>query len=115
MAFKPVKQYKSSITTTASSALALDALPDEGNFGGSPRQVLVYVVSGGSDTIIKFGDSSVVADDTLTSSALSDGNFVVAAGSTRLFDLESGQTHVSAITESGTATLWLTIGFGERI
>ena len=114
MAFKPIKQYAiENLSTTASSAVPLDTLIGKGYFDNETRQVSVYAIN--DDVIIKFGDSSVVADKTLTSNALSDGNFIVARGSIQLFDLERSQKYFSAMAKVGSADVWVTVGFGEEI
>lgn len=109
--FVPVREYKLSVATTAPGS------PQALNFTGLPKlgancQVqLVATV----DTVVKFGNSTVAAATTLTGGARADGNFTVPAGLPIPFAIKDDQTHVSFMSENGSATgsLFLTLGYGD--
>lgn len=92
------KEYQVSASTTHSAAQALNFEPV-----GSDQRVIVQ--ASGADIIFKFGDSTVQADATVTSNALTDGNFTVPNGAVMSLTISSKtETHFSVETASGTGT-----------
>lgn len=87
------------VTVAATAASASAALPN------ADTQHTVRIVSdaGGSLAFIKFGDASVVATVNDTP---------VMPGAIELFRKSAAQTHIAAITASGTATIYATTGDG---
>ena len=107
MAFIGLKTYKISATTTPSTALQI--VPEMKT--GHKNAVEVYIPTGGSDTLIKFGDSTVAASATVTNGAIADGNIVVGALQP-IATLGLGDNlFVSAVTTATTATVYLTVGY----
>lgn len=98
-AAQPYKEYRIASTTTASAALQLAY-----NGKNGAQRLLIEAVT--DRVTFKFGDSSVVASKTVTTSALPDGNFSVPAGAIFEVDLSTGngQDYVSVINETSTAT-----------
>lgn len=111
--FKPCKQFKTAIGTSASAAQSLDSTPYPYAGNNRTRQVRVYART--ADMVVKFGDNTVSADKTVTSSAYADRNFFVPAGALEIFDLQTNETHYSVISDDGvtTGSAWVTLGYGE--
>ena len=104
--FTGEKMYKISVSDTATSQAIRTPT----------RHYKAYVEAGGSDVIIKFGDSTVVADATLTGNVFDDeGIDVLPSGTVQtLQKARIDDDYVSIVCESGgTATLWLTVADGE--
>lgn len=94
--FNPGSTVSRAVTTASSNV----ALPDE-----AKEQIMLSTLPGDSLCFIKFGvDSSVTA-------ALTDTP--ILPGAAYIFTLNPRITYVAAITPSGTATLYATIGRGE--
>jgi len=105
MAFLPVKEYK---LTLSGSATSKQLLPVTDESTGNYFQVRLY--SPTSDIVCKFGGSTVTASDTYTDNALADGNFTVFYDRVEAFDFKQAQPYLSAI---GTGTLYVTVGYNE--
>ncbi len=99
MAFIPVKALK--MATSGATAVAALALAFPTGYVGK-RQVQIYVTSA-DDAVVKLGGSSVEASATYTSSALPDGNILLAkAQYAPIITLDNGDTHASIIRPGGT-------------
>lgn len=84
----------SATTTTANVALPLVARD----------QVMVTNAPGGSTAFIAFGDSTVTASAATSTPVL--------PGAAYTFTINPQQTHMAAITGTGTATVYATVGQG---
>lgn len=97
-AFTPVVATVTLAVTGTTGSVALGTQPSQGGCE-------VRVVNAGTATIfINFGTSAVTA---ATASSMP-----VLAGGAEVFSLNPSVTHVAAITASGTATLYATLGCG---
>lgn len=103
MAFKPGKTY---VLTMTGSSLS-QAL-------GSSSAGQVEISAVGGTLYVKFDDNTAAASSTVTSQALPDGNFVVLAGQSKLYELADGQTHVAMIGTAGVIG-YATVGYGVKI
>lgn len=102
-------------TTTTKIAIGTTAVREPLTSPGSLRQQ-ARVMCKTTDAVIKFGDSTVTADNTYTDDQLAVGNFVVLAGAVESFTIPSDATHVSVICEDGTSTggfVWVQPCTGE--
>lgn len=101
------------ITTSGTSArVALDELSDYNDKPGRKMQVQIYA---SEDAVVKFGDSTVTAVATVTSSRLAAGNIYIPKGAILLFELGKGQyTDVAAIQVSTAGIVCLRFGYGEQ-
>ena len=112
MALRPERTYKINITGSASTALLLSQ-------GESRRQYKIRAK--GTDVIYKFGDETVVASNTVTDSQYAEGNHDIADGAIELGDIKrdspSEAVYISAMAEDGasTGTLFVTVGYGEKV
>ena len=104
------KEYQIAATTspTAGQLLAI-ANPTTGR-----QRVILEAVTG--RVVFKFGTSTVAADATVTSNALADGNFSVAAGAIVEVDLPTGTLHnyVSVVTATGSGTAIVKLAKAEQ-
>lgn len=108
MAFTAIKTYVVNATTTASTPLNVP-LPD--GFGNPDPEVVRYLVYiDGGKACIKFGDSSVQADKTVTGNTLENGNFVLGDAFGIIYAAEKNQQYVSCQTFEGTADIYITVG-----
>lgn len=82
-------------TTTATGRVALGT--------GPKNQVMISTLPGDGVAFINFGSSTVNAAVT---------NTPILPGAVYVFTIPPGTTHVAAITGSGTATLYATLGQG---
>ena len=99
--FTPLSPTVNLAVTTTSGRVAKTALPT--NSGGAPHEM--RLVNNGSVTVfVEFGNSTVVATVA--------GSMPVLPGTVESFQVNAFQTHVAAITASGTATLYATTGLG---
>jgi len=105
MAFLPVKEYKLTLSGTATQQ---QLLPVTDESTGNYFQVRLY--SPTSDIVCKFGDNTVSASNIYTGNALADGNFTVFYDRVEAFDFKQAQPYLSAI---GTGTLYVTVGYNE--
>lgn len=96
----PYKEFQIAASTTASTAKALSLLAGE-----APRARLILEARGAIINFL-FGPSTVVADKTVTSETLADGNFSLPSGAIMEIDVPNNAkyTHVSVITPSGSGT-----------
>jgi hypothetical protein len=97
---QPYKEYRISSTTTPLTAIQLAYQEKNG-----PQRLLLEAVT--DRVTVKFGDSTVLANKTVTSSALPDGNFSIPAGAIFEVDLPTGNNldYISIVNETGAATL----------
>jgi hypothetical protein len=67
------------------------------------------------DCVLKFGNSSVTASNTVTSNENVDGNFTISSSAIEVFQLSPNSKYVSIVSEDGTSTgnIYLTFGSGE--
>lgn len=94
--FNPGSTVSRAVTTTSSNV----ALPDE-----AKEQIMLSTLPGDSLCFIKFGvDSNVAAAVTDTP---------ILPGAVYILNLNPRVTHIAAITPSGTATLYATMGRGQ--
>jgi hypothetical protein len=102
--FLPIKEY---VITLAGVSERTEILPPVGEVEGNLYRVRIFVP--GSDVVCRFGDSTVVADTTVTAKARADGNFTVfGAIGPEEFEYKQNQRHL-AIT--GTGTVYVTLGY----
>lgn len=91
----PYKEYQIPCGASASAAQALAVKDTNG-------PVRVELEARGDNIIFKFGGTSVSASATLTSNALSDGNFSVQQGAIVQYDIAGqSQANVSIISNTG--------------
>ena len=114
MAFKALKSYQMAITTTSGSTRVvfddlIQFIPEN-----SVRQIRISTAAGDAIAVCNIGDATVVADENLTANALPDGNFHLHPGAIEVFDIEESQNNIAGITATGTATFYITLGYGER-
>lgn len=99
-------EYQIGATTSATTALSLNYLPNWDN-GNSIPFVTLIISAVGADITFNFGNSSVVASTTVdgTTKALPTGNFTVASGKTYSIRVNrSTQNYVSVKTATGSGT-----------
>lgn len=99
--FTPLSPTANLSVSTSSSRVAKTALPT--NSGGATHE-LRLVNTGSVVVFVEFGDSAVTA-------AVATG-MPILPGTVESFQLNAAQTHIAAITASGTATLYATTGLG---
>lgn len=93
--------------TTSSSRVQLRAAAT----GEQSDTVQVRVYNTGSVAVfVRFGNSSVTATVPVVGGAA--GGVAIAPGSVEPFGIRSSDTHVAAITSSGSATVYWTLGEG---
>lgn len=95
MPFSPGGTVSLAVTTSTGRV----ALPTS-----SKHQVMITSEPGGATAFIKFGDSAVNAAVTDTP---------ILPGAVYIFSVVHQDTHVAAITATGTATLYATLGRGD--
>lgn len=113
MAFIPIQQYKIAVSGSASAAQAVLEFADP-IYNAKEIQAIVYAK--GCDVVLKMGDdNTVAADPTATSNKLVVKNTMYPQGAIILI----GEVHkyVSVISEDATSTgtLFMTVGFNEKI
>ncbi|MEA2035998.1 MAG: hypothetical protein U9O94_00710 [Nanoarchaeota archaeon] len=69
--------------------------------------------SDGEDILIKWGDDTVEADNTLTGNDYPVGNVYIPAGSYQVLRKNVTQDYFSVITATGTATIKVIVGTGS--
>lgn len=110
--------FEIAVSGTASTAQALAAIATLGASKRVPQVSMRYKsANAGVGAYVKFGTSgSVAASDLPTSNALVAGNFFIADGESRVVNVPSSITHISAISEdhSGTGVLYLTVGYDVK-
>jgi hypothetical protein len=99
--FTPISPTVNLSVTTSSAAVAKTALPT--NSGGATHELRV-VNLGNVTVFVEFGNSGVTA-------AVATG-MPVLPNTVESFQLNAAQTHIAAITASGTSTLYATTGLG---
>lgn len=107
MSFQPIQEHQiASLNGTTADRVDIDTLDDE--FMNQRRVAHIRVET--NDATVIFGDSTVDADDTLTSNDLAAGNFTVKGGETKAVKVPESATHISIL---GTAadSAYVTIGF----
>lgn len=112
MAFEPKLGYGDATSTThAVVAVDLSTLRE-----ATKREIQAEITAVTTSVVVKFGNSaSVEANATLTNDAFADGNFHCQAGTSKLVRVPAGTTHFSHEALSGTGTIYINFGYGERI
>ncbi|GJE18729.1 hypothetical protein [Methylobacterium marchantiae] len=100
-AFQP-SPSKSTVRVDATTTTSRTALPA---FAGGQ----VRVTGGLGDCRLTFGDSTVTA---ATPAVGNPGSMLIKAGSVEVFTVPPGTTHVAVKTDTATASIELTPGFG---
>lgn len=90
--------------TTASARVALP------NPSTGPRTIMITEALGLEIAFIAVGDDTVTA--TVPTNATPVKGFAILPGSKEPITVAPGQTHLAAVTSTGTATLYLTSGDG---
>jgi len=72
--------------------------------------IQVIITAEDESLVVKFGDSTVVADDTLTSKAYAEGNFYVLAGTVQEVLIPKGFTHASH-KAAGVGSIKISVGY----
>lgn len=98
--FRPIS---STVNIAAGTTTGNVAITSSGTPSPATSEVRFYN-SGTVPVFVNFGGSGVTA-------TLAAG-MPIAPGATEAFGMEASQTHVAAITASGTATLYITTGDG---
>lgn len=101
--FRAYRTYVINASGTASAPLLLDFR----EIADADEQAEVYCTA---DCTVKFGDSKVVADNTVTDNAMPVDNIFCPGSAIRLFDIERNKKHVSVI---GSGTVYIVTGYGE--
>ncbi len=98
------KEYQIGNIGSASSPQLLAFQVNQQNSTVNQQQVVILEARG-DNVVFKFGGSSVVADKTVTSNALADGNFSIAEGAIFGSTINGQmQNYVSCISESSGGT-----------
>ena len=107
MAFVPLRGYQISGSTTASTALRI--APESAS--GHKEVAQIWVVSGGADTAICLGDSTVSSVATVSSSALTAPNFLVSASQPLPLIGLADNKFISIRTGASTSTVNVVVGY----
>lgn len=107
MTFTAIQPYKIEATTTASNASLIDFTSDA--FTGTQDTQVRITSEAGSTAAVKFGGSSVEADNSFAAS----GNIPILGGSSEIFSVSKANNYVSVQMVSGTGNVYITTGFGE--
>lgn len=101
--FTPGQSVALDVTSTSARVL----LP---NPGTGPRTIMITEALGLELAFIALGDVTVTA--VVPTNATPVNGFAILPGSKEPITVSPGQTHLAAITASGTATLYITSGDG---
>lgn len=104
--FNSVKTMIVACTTTPSAAIALGVPSGSGDLKG--MYFRAWTDTG--QVILKFGDNTVAASKTATSSVLPDGNIPATLNFSDPQMLPDMAGYVSAVAQSGTPNLYIEIG-----
>lgn len=108
MAFKVVQTF---VLTTSTSAQSIDisaatAIARQ-NYSGYIQAIITTETS---SLVVIFGDSTVTADDTITSNAYPLGNYYCLAGTVQDIDILKGSTTAS-VKAAGAGSVKISIGW----
>lgn len=106
--FKHIQTFSKVTSTTAalidmSEAMALAAAKTSG-------YVQVIITTQTESLVVKFGDSTVVASDTLTSDAYPEGNYYCLVGTVQDLNIDKGLTHAS-VKAAGVGSVQISVGY----